>query len=317
MAQLILREYTDEDIPELVSLYQRGLTEQYNYERWVWLYKNVASLGSHIVVAESDGRIVGAVGEIRKRFEFNDQVLLGGRHLDPVVDKSMRGKGIFLKLLGVLNELCGDVDLIYCFPNSVSYPGFKKAGYKPLGPITTPYCQLGFWGLSLKEKMRYFLTGVKTLGRKNTNIYRGELEELKELKSIAPSNKYALLRDYSYLKWRYAESPIYSYEVLIHRQGDIIQNACIARQNMDGSVSVVDFVRYHDQIDMGDYLVAFRELYGKVTVVIWDNNVSNIHKYFWGKSPHNFLVRKGKSKMPEEIFQSSFWYVTSGDVESN
>lgn len=317
MAQVILREYTDEDIPELVSLYRRGLTEQYSYERWVWLYRNAATLGSHIVVAESDGRIVGAVGEIRKRFEFNNQVLLGGRHLDPVVDKSMRGKGIFLKLLSVLNELCGDVDLIYCFPNPVSYPGFVKAGYKPLGPIPTPYCQLGFLGVSLKEKVRYFLTGVKTLGKKKALIYRGSLEELKELKPAAPLNKYGLLRDYRYLKWRYAESPIHSYDVLIHRRDNIIQNACIARRNMDGSVSIVDFVRYHDQIDIGDYLVAFRELYGNVTVVTWDNNVSNCHKYFLGRSRHNFLVREGKSKMPEEIFQSSFWYVTMGDVESS
>jgi len=41
MTQLILREYTDGDIPELDSLVPWGLADQNKYERWVGLYKNV------------------------------------------------------------------------------------------------------------------------------------------------------------------------------------------------------------------------------------------------------------------------------------
>jgi len=316
LARLILREYSEEDKRDLVKLLQHGLTKNFTTERWNWLHHNIVTLGSYIVVALYDNRIVGTVGAIRKKFTYNNERFVGGRHIDPVVDKSMRGKGVFTKMLYALNEMCNDVNFSYTFPNAASFPGFAKTGYTSVGPIFVPSCQLSFLNVAIKEKVRYLTSGIKTVGRKDTSIIQGSFDELKEAVPVTPKNKYALMRDYSYIKWRYADSPIKSYEVLISKLNKTIQNACIVLKN-DRLISIMDFIEYQSEISILDYLTAIKKIYGKVTVSVWDSSISDIHKFFVGKSTQNFLVHKGNLKMPERVFDKSFWFITKGEVEGN
>ena len=316
MTKLILRNYTEDDKLKVVELLKRGLTKEFTLERWNWLHHNNVTLGSHIVIAEYDDRIVGTVAAIKKKFRYNEDHFIGGRHLDPVVDTSMRGKGVFTKMLHTLNELCNDVDFSYTFPNAASFRGFAKTGYTSIGPIFMPLCQLNFWGVPLKEKLRFMKTGAKIIRNTQMTVETDEFHALKSLKPLFPTNKYALLRDYNYIKWRYADSPIKSYEVLVTKSHNTIQNACILLRN-NTKISIIDFIEYKSEIILLDYLAAIKELYGKVAISVWDSSISDIGKYFVGKSTQNFLVRKGNLQLPKLIFDKNYWFITKGEVEGN
>lgn len=316
MGSLVFREYSEEDNHDLVDLLRRGLSEQFTLERWNWLHHTSATLGSHIVVGLYDNKIVATMGAIKKRFTFNNEEFVGGRHLDPVVDKSMRGKGVFTKMLSALNEMCIDVDFSYTFPNAASFRGFAKTGYTSVGPIFMPSCQLRFFGIPPKEKVRYLATGLKTLGKRQTDVIPGSIDELKEMSPTPPENKYALLRDYKYLEWRYSNSPTKSYETLVSKQNGTIQNACIVHRDSH-SISIMDIVEYQGELALLDYLVAIKKVYGKLSVTMWDSSVSDTRKFFAGKSIQHFMVREGSSKVPDHLFDRSSWFVTKGDVEAN
>jgi len=314
MGKLILRDYSSEDKAALVRLLQDGLSKDFSMERWDWLHHNEVTLGSHIVVAEYDGKIVGTVGAIKKRFVYNSEEFVGGRHIDPVVDKSMRGKGVFPKMLNALNEMCTDVNFSYTFPNAASFKGFDRTGYISLGPLLVPVCQLSFFNTTFKEKIRYLGTGVKIVGE-NKNINTASFDELEGLTATPRPDKYALKRDYNYVRGRYAASPVRSYELLVSKIDAVIQNACILEHSQN--VSIIDLVEYGSEICLPEYLKAIRKLYGKVAVNVWNNSLPDVDRYFLGKSIQNFLVRKGNLKMPESFFSKENWYLTKGEVESN
>ncbi len=316
MTRLAIRDYSEKDKQEIVMLLQRGLTEQFSVERWNWLHHNDVTYGSHIVVALYENEIVGTVGAIKKKFVYNNEAYVGGRHIDPVVDNKMRGKGVFTKMLNALNEMCVDVDFSYTFPNGASFPGFAKTGYTSVGPILMPYCQLGFWGKSAKEKIRFFTTGAKTVLGKKYNIVKTSIDDLKNLKPVVPQNRYLVQRDYHYLKWRYSDSPVKEYQLLACRHDNAVQNACVVTVS-NGNVFMVDLMEYESRINISDYLKAIREMYGNVSVGIWNSSLLGVNKYFSGKSKQNFLVREGRLSMPDEFFRLTSWFISKGEVESN
>jgi len=132
MGRLTVREYGNNVKREIVELLKRGLTERFALERWNWLHRNDVRQESNIVVIEYDGKIVSTVGAIKKRFQYNAESLVGDQHID---DGSMRGKGVFSRMIEGLNEISTDVNFGYTFPKNPSLRGFAKYGYRSIGPI--------------------------------------------------------------------------------------------------------------------------------------------------------------------------------------
>lgn len=317
MEEVIIREYRKDDKGALVELAKSGLSREFSVNRWDWLYHSASVVGSHIAVAEYEGRIVGSMGAVKKRFVWNDEEFVGGRHVDPVVDKSMRGKGVFSKILKVLVEMNNDVDFIYTFPNAASFRGFEKGGYTSIGPIPVGYCNLAFVGAGIKDKIKFFRTGLKLLGKHYTRVEKGVLEDLKGREWRKPLDRYSLKRDYTYLDWRYGQSPVKDYDILVCRdkKGEIL-SACIVTLEK-GFLCIVDIVEYSESIEIEEYLLAIKRLYGPVTVWLWNNNVPGLNRFFWTRGWHNFMVRSCRKKMPDRFFKKETWYITHGEVESN
>ncbi len=324
MGELTIRDYKKEDRAKIIELSQKGLDKNFSVKRWNWLHHNKRTKGSSVVVVLHEGQIVGSFGLIRKTFAYRGDTFIGGRLVDPVVDSSMRGRGLFSKMIRALRERSADVAFEYLFPNALSYPGFLKAGYCSIGPIPQPYCQLKFFGEPVKEKLRYVATGMRIPRRGKLTVTSGSVGELKEATPVTPFDKFGLVRDYNYLKWRYDESPMKTYDILIARDSHRVQSACVIHRNGQ-LLNIVDFITYGDPLVLPDYIATIRELYGKVTINLWDNSIDGIGRYFIGdvrqylgqKNGHNFMVLERNRKMPDEFFNRLHWYVTEGDVEAN
>lgn len=316
MGRLTIREYEVNDKREIVDLLKRGLTERFTLERWNWLHHNDVTLGSDIVVAEYDGKIVGTVGAIKKRFRFNDETFVGGRHIDPVVDVSMRGKGVFFKMLGALNELSRDVNFSYTFPNNPSFKGFAKYGYKSIGPIYIQYCQLSFVSSGFKEKLRYLKTGIKLAFKDCNTVSKSDINDLKNLHPALPIERYHLARDFNYLRWRYTESPVKKYDILCFQESGKVVLACVIAIE-DSSVAIVDVIPYIDDVDSAMIILGIKRIYGNVKVNNWSAGLPSLNKYFFGKGIQNFMILEGNRKMPDKLYDKNFWYVTKGEVEGN
>lgn len=316
MGRLKIREYQTEDKHEIVKLLKKGLSERFTLERWNWLHHNKVTMGSDIIVAEYDGKIVGNVGAIKKKFCYNDEIFVGGRHIDPVVDVIMRGKGVFFKMLGALNELSSDVNFSYTFPNNPSFRGFSKFGYKSIGPIHIQYCQLSFMKSNFREKFRYFKTGVKIALKDCNTVRKVDIGELERLKPILPIDRYYLVRNFDYIRWRYVESPVKMYDMLAFEKDGMITVSCVVEEE-ESNVSILDLIPYTKNVDASMILSGIKKIYGNVKINNWSTGLQNINKYFYGKGIQNFMILEGNRKMPNNLYDKNYWYVTKGEVEGN
>jgi hypothetical protein len=253
---------------------------------------------------------------MKKRFRYNDETFVGGRHIDPVVDISMRGKGVFFKMLGALNEISRDVNFSYTFPNNPSFKGFAKYGYQSTGPIYIQHCQLSFVRSGFKEKLRYLKTGIKLAFKDFNTVAKVDINTLKNLHSALPKNRYYLKRDFDYLRWRYAESPVKKYDILAFEEGGELVMSCVTAQH-DNSVAIVDVIPYAEKVDTQMILSGIKQIYGSVKVNNWSTGLRSLNKYFMGKGVQNFMILEGNRKMPDNLYDKNFWYVTRGDVEGN
>lgn len=318
MNNINFRLYTRSDRNELISLYQRALNKSYS-ERWFdWLYNDTFNSNSLILVAEHEGAIVGAISEIRKTIVHNGNQFQCGRHVDPVVAPSMQGKKVFSRLLKAVHEISeGVVDFYYCFPNEASLPGFLKNGYVQAGPFRTPKHQAKYLGVPLKEKVRYFLTGAKTAGRKSSSVEKVPFERLRGLDFHFPHNRFMLLKSYDYINWRYVRNPLKSYELLIQLDNQKVRSACVIKNRGDCKYAIIDFFQFDPVFSMREFLLFIRDNLNGSEISIWDTGYGDIPDYFYGKDTHNFLVREGKTKMPDSFFNKDHWWLTAGEVESN
>ena len=89
-----------------------------------------------MLIAESDGRIVGLRAFMRWRFLSESRVLRAVRAVDTATHPDHQGHGIFSKLTReALEVLRADTDLVFNTPNDKSLPGYLKLGWVEVGTI--------------------------------------------------------------------------------------------------------------------------------------------------------------------------------------
>ena len=135
-----LRPYREEDESAVLELLDASLgggpvgRRPPSFFRWKHMSNPFGR--SFMLVAEDDGRIVGLRAFMRWRFQAGDRELLAVRAVDTATHPDYQGQGIFSRLtLAALDELGGQVDLVFNTPNEKSLPGYLKMGWRPVGQV--------------------------------------------------------------------------------------------------------------------------------------------------------------------------------------
>lgn len=135
-----LRPYREEDESAVLELLDASLgggpvgRRPPSFFRWKHMSNPFGR--SFMLVAEDDGRIVGLRAFMRWRFQTGDRELLAVRAVDTATHPDYQGQGIFSRLtLAALDELGGQVDLVFNTPNEKSLPGYLKMGWRPVGQV--------------------------------------------------------------------------------------------------------------------------------------------------------------------------------------
>ena len=94
---------------------------------------------SFMLVAETDGRIVGLRAFMRWEFVAGDRRFRAVRAVDTATHPDHQGKGIFSRLtLEALDSLRDQADFIFNTPNEKSLPGYLKMGWSDRRPRADP-----------------------------------------------------------------------------------------------------------------------------------------------------------------------------------
>ncbi len=215
---MIVREATEADIPEIVSLLKLSLGEalmQKSEAYWRWKHvENPFGRSPVLVAALESGAIIGVRAFMRWDWEMDGKVVKAVRAVDTATHPSHQGKGIFTKLTRQLLETCKDngVDIVFNTPNQKSMPGYIKMGWKKAGNVR--------FGITIRRPFSMFRNALlkpkstAAIHEDNTVsdvLAQPELPDLLRRSQDVRRSVYSTPHTVDSLRWRYLTVPVASY----------------------------------------------------------------------------------------------------------
>lgn len=226
-----VRAYRREDEPRVLALLQDALGPGPVGERtppfFRWKHEESPFGRSAMLVAETGDRIIGLRAFMRWHFVTGERQVRAVTAVDTATHPDFQGHGIFSRLTRTaLDQLRGDVDLVFNTPNEKSLPGYLKMGWEVVGRV--PVRVRVRRPVRLGRNVRSLRTST-TPGRPAPEIGAEPASEAladEGLASVLEADedpRFATPRDLAYLRWRYAGPPGLAYHaVRVTRSGRLV-----------------------------------------------------------------------------------------------
>lgn len=225
-----IRRYEPDDRKAFLDLFEDALGGRMSTDWFAWKYEENPYVDHvPIVLAESDGRVVGA------RSFFGLQVSAGGRTYDALqpcdtmVRTDHRRRGLFGRMTNAaLDRYATDVDLYFNFPNHRSLPANRKYGWRLVEERETFYRIRNPAAVSARAgrlsgvaargylALRRAISGGE--GPSDVEWFEGVPPE--PLATLAAGNEprqFHVRRDERFYAWRF-ESPLWTYRTVVARR---------------------------------------------------------------------------------------------------
>ena len=232
----IIRDYREGDETQIASLFKSTFGKELSVEHWKWKYLVPGEGIIYSKVVESASHeIIGHAGAIPLTGLLNGQRSKFFQIADVMVHHKARGflgkKNIFSEMIKALFERIGEeFQNVFCY----GFPG--KRPYS-IGERVGVYETVEYGMNCLKNARRSFFARslhVEPLSWKDDRLDAFWTRVAGEL-------RLSLIRDRRYLIWRYAEHPVFAYQLFgIFRIGKLLGWAVVKPE--DDRVSVVDLL---------------------------------------------------------------------------
>jgi GNAT superfamily N-acetyltransferase len=218
-----IRPFTAADEPAVLELLDAALgggpagRRPPDFFRWKHLAGPFGP--SLLLVAEADDRLIGLRAFMRWRFLAGGRALDAVRAVDTATHPDYQGMGVFSRLTrAALDELEGQVDLVFNTPNGRSGPGYLKLGWREVGRVPV--------AVRVRRPLR-LLAGGRARARPEPPVAAPPAAEvLADADAVAgllerepPAPGIATARDLGYLAWRYGAAPLLGYRAVVE-EGD-------------------------------------------------------------------------------------------------
>jgi GNAT superfamily N-acetyltransferase len=235
MDRLHIRRGTHADSGRILDLLKLSLGEgriPRELAYWNWKHLQNPFGESPMLLAESEGELVGVRVFMRWEWLAGDVALKSVRAVDTATHPRWQGKGIFSSLTRKLVEEMREegVHFIFNTPNEKSRPGYLKMGWKIVGRTDLWVRPNRPWriGRSLLLKSsgrtvqspdslgdsRHFQTVDELCGDPGVVRFLGSLDsQTEDIRLTTP-------RTPDYLRWRYAAIPGFTYHTLFETSGE-------------------------------------------------------------------------------------------------
>lgn len=137
-----VERYTPNDRRGVLDL-DKAVWERERPESWfAWKYEENPYI-SHpaVFVAKADGRVVGARPFMVFRLRTGERTVIALQPADTMVHPDYRGRGVFTEMtkraIGYYES--HEPELCFNFPNDMSWPGYRKLGWRAVDTRTTFY----------------------------------------------------------------------------------------------------------------------------------------------------------------------------------
>lgn len=224
------------------------ITDELWLERWHWKFrKNPAGEGM-IWMAEDRNRLAGHYALIPYNSKANNQEIKVCLSVDTMVHPDNRNQGLFTALVQAAHAQAKDsgVEFIIGFPNANSYPGaIKRLSFVELAETQTFIRPANLYAWLYKRLRIPVIADIgATLLRmwfwrpENFSYEGGELSEDDSFDvsynefwhKVSSHYEFAVDKSADFLRWRFAQVPQLTYQVLTLRRANQIRAFVVYRQ---------------------------------------------------------------------------------------
>jgi GNAT superfamily N-acetyltransferase len=243
-ARVAIRPYEDADEEGVLDLLNAALgggpagSRPEGFFRWKHLENPFGR--SFMLVAESDGRIVGLRAFMRWEFVAGDRRFRAVRAVDTATHPDYQGRGIFSRLtLEALGALRDEADFVFNTPNEKSLPGYLKMGWQVVGRVPIQIKVRRPFRFVARSRSWRTQAAVQTIpalvAPLASEVLTGEgVEGL--LATQERPVAIATSRDTPYLTWRYGDAPLLDYRSVVQRDRDRVAGLSIFRIRARGGL---------------------------------------------------------------------------------
>jgi GNAT superfamily N-acetyltransferase len=234
---ITIRPYEESDESAVIDLLnaalQGGPAGMQTVEFFRWKHLENPFGQSLLLLAETDGRLVGLRAFMRWELRSGDRTLRAVRAVDTATHPDAQGRGVFSQLTKrALTELEG-TDFVFNTPNEKSLPGYLKMGWQRVGKVPIQ--------VRVRRPIRFargFRSGasmeVSTLPPAQAGSVGETLSSIHGLDQLLASTEPTAphLRtpsDVNYLRWRYASAPGLDYRIVVHESDGQLEGLAIFR----------------------------------------------------------------------------------------
>ena len=208
MSDIVAREYTDGDLAGVLDLLKASLGEtpilKRTPELFGWKHQVNPFGRSIMMVAESEGRIVGLRALMRWDLDHPSGRLRGVRAVDTATHPDFQRRGIFRLLTNTAVDLAraDGIDLIFNTPNPQSGAGYLSMGWQEVDHI----------GVLARPKLGLLRSNPPHEGLPEPSDFADDqiLDAVPDVDN-RESDKLRTPRNQEYLQWRFARHPTARY----------------------------------------------------------------------------------------------------------
>jgi GNAT superfamily N-acetyltransferase len=278
-----IRRYESSDRYGFFDLYGRVFDESPSDEWFAWKYRdNPYFDGVPMVVAEAEGRLVGARPFLTMPIRAGEDVHLAFQPGDTMVDPSHQRRGLFTRMTERALDWFAGIEspraaFCYNFPNEQSRPGYLKLGWREVGPVPVYRRVQNPAALLNGGRLRGRLATIASRSYlRATQPLRGQPADLSvERSSGVPAATLASLyerrvpagfhahRTPGFYRWRFA-NPVWEYGTYVVRRADVpVAAGVIGARERDGTTTA-RLVETVPSVPDGDSVGALRALLAAV-----------------------------------------------------
>jgi GNAT superfamily N-acetyltransferase len=235
-----VRQFSPEDLPDVLELLDASLgggpAGRRSPELFRWKHLDNPFGPSFLLLATSEGRPVGLRAFLRWRFLAGGRSVNAVRAVDTATHPDFQGMGIFTKLtLAAVDQLRGDVDLVFNTPNGKSGPGYLKMGWREVGRVPVR--------IRVRRPLRMLRGRRAAAGHPPAVAAPAAAAVLERGPEVAgllarepASTGLATTRDLGYLRWRYGAAPLLGYRAVTEERDDELAGLAVFRVRPRGGL---------------------------------------------------------------------------------
>lgn len=332
--EIEVRPYRDGDENAVLDLFNAVFAEDDpNYharsrDHWEWEFvKNPA--GNQVILGiEPGGRVIGQYACLPAVVNLRGQRVMCGQGIDSLVHpdyrRGLKREGAFLKIAKYYFDHLGIPSVNaygYGLPNSKAFRiGVRMLKYIP---ISAPLPTLG---RNLFDKPSDPEVGRDAASGEISEVERFGPEHDALWTRIEPGYPMAVVRDSTYLNWRFVDCPSVDYRCFQLRSNGAVRAAWVLRENWTGPpiLAISELVLAHDDFAalaaILKHAVEFARRVGQQRVELW---LPKTHPFFTATlaqgfitedSPFNLCIKIYRDDMPVDWVERS-WFYTLGDSD--